>query len=241
MPLREGRLYQIDTRLRPSGNQGALVVGTEGFARYHMGDLAGGAAAQVRSQLWERQALLRARHVAGDPAPFEEIRERVLIPVVFGRPADPAALAAEIRKMRERMESELGKESTRGMNPKTGRGGIVDVEFAAQFLQLAHGHAHPEIRTPSTPEALDRLRDAGLLREIDHHALAAGYDFLRRVALRLRIVHDFAVDHLPADGRPLEQLARRLGYYGAYPGHRFREDYERITHAVRQAFDEVVQ
>jgi glutamate-ammonia-ligase adenylyltransferase len=241
MPLREGRLYQIDTRLRPSGNQGALVVGTEGFARYHMGDAPGGGVAQVRSQLWERQALLRARYVAGDPAPFEEVRERVLIPVVFGKPADPAALAAEIRKMRERMESELGKESTRGMNPKTGRGGIVDVEFAAQFLQLAHGHAHPEIRTPSTPEALDRLRDAGLLRELDHHALAAGYDFLRRVALRLRIVHDFAVDHLPADGRPLEQLARRLGYYGANPGHRFREDYERITHAVRQAFDEVVQ
>jgi glutamate-ammonia-ligase adenylyltransferase len=242
MPLREGRLYQIDTRLRPSGNQGALVVGTEGFTRYHLGDTeSGGGLAQVRSQLWERQALLRARFVAGDPAPFEEIRERVLLPVVFGRPADRAALAAEIRKMRERMESELGKEATRGVNPKTGRGGIVDVEFAAQFLQLAHGHDHPEIRTPSTPEALDRLREAGLLRELDHEALSAGYDFLRRVALRLRIVHDFAVDHLPGEGRPLEQLARRLGYYGAYPGHRFREDYQRITEAVRRAFDEVVQ
>ena len=241
MPLREGRLYQIDTRLRPSGNQGALVVGTEGFARYHMGDPSGGAAVQVRSQLWERQALLRARCVAGDPRPFEEIRERVLIPVVYRKREDRAALAAEIRRMRERMESELGKESTRGMNPKTGRGGIVDVEFAAQFLQLAHGHDHPSIRTPSTPEALDRLRDAGLLRELDHKALTAGYDFLRRVALRLRIVHDFAVDHLPEEGRPLEQLARRLGYYGAYPGHRFREDYQRITQAVRQAFDEVVQ
>jgi glutamate-ammonia-ligase adenylyltransferase len=240
MPLREGRLYQIDTRLRPSGNQGALVVGTQGFARYHMGD-DNGAAHVVRSQLWERQALLRARCVAGDPRPFEEVRERVLIPVVFGKPDDRAALAAEIRRMRERMESELGKESTRGMNPKTGRGGIVDVEFAAQFLQLAHGHDHPQIRTPSTPEALDRLLGAGLLRELDHQALSSGYDFLRRVALRLRIVHDFAVDHLPEDGRPLEQLARRLGYYGANPGHRFREDYQRITLAVRQAFDEVVQ
>lgn len=243
MPLREGRLYQIDTRLRPSGNQGALVVGTEGFARYHMGDPASaeGGGMHVRSQLWERQALLRARWVAGDPAPFEEIRERVLIPVVFGRLEDRAALAVEIRRMRERMESELGKEATRGINPKTGRGGIVDVEFAAQFLQLAHGHDHPRIRTPSTPEALDRLLEEGLLRELDHQALVAGYEFLRRVALRLRIVHDFAVDHLPADGRPLEQLARRLGYYGANPGHRFREDYQRITAAVRQAFDEVVQ
>jgi glutamate-ammonia-ligase adenylyltransferase len=240
MPLREGRLYQIDTRLRPSGNQGALVVGTVGFARYHMGEASGGATVQVRSQLWERQALLRARWVAGDPAPFEEVRERVLVPVVFGKPEDRSALAAEIRRMRERMESELGKESTKGMNPKTGRGGIVDVEFAAQFLQLAHGYDHPEIRTQSTPEALDRLRKAGLLRELDYQPLAAGYDFLRRVALRLRIVHDFAVDHLPEEGRPLAQLARRLGYYGPNPGFRFREDYERLTQAVRQAFDAVV-
>jgi glutamate-ammonia-ligase adenylyltransferase len=242
MPLREGRLYQIDTRLRPSGNQGALVVGTEGFARYHMGEsTGGGGAVQVRSQLWERQALLRARWVAGDPAPFEEVRERVLVPVVFGKPDDRTALAAEIRRMRERMESELGKESTKGMNPKTGRGGIVDVEFAAQYLQLAHGHDHPEIRTSSTPEALDRLREAGLLRELDYQPLMAGYDFLRRVALRLRIVHDFAVDHLPEDGRPLAQLARRLGYYGPNPGFRFREDYQRLTQAVRQAFESVVQ
>jgi glutamate-ammonia-ligase adenylyltransferase len=242
MPLREGRLYQIDTRLRPSGNQGALVVGTAGFARYHMGDgAAPGDSVQVRSQLWERQALLRARFVAGDPAPFEEVHERVLVPVVFGKRADRAALAGEIRRMRERMEAELGKESTRGMNPKTGRGGLVDVEFATQFLQLAHGHDHPEIRSPSTPQALAALRKAGLLREIDFQPLIAGYDFLRRVALRLRIVHDFAVDHLPGEGRPLEQLARRLGYYGVNPGHRFQEDYQRITEAVRRAFDEVVQ
>jgi glutamate-ammonia-ligase adenylyltransferase len=238
MPLREGRLYQIDTRLRPSGNQGALVVGTQGFTRYHVGT---GGAPQVRSQLWERQALLRARYVAGDPAPFDEIRERVLVPVVFGAVEDRAALAAEIRRMRERMESELGKESTKGVNPKTGRGGIVDVEFATQFLQLAHGHAHPEIRSPSTPDALARLRQAGLLRELDYQPLVAGYDFLRRVALRLRIVHDFTVDHLPSEGRPLAQLARRLGYYGPNPGFRFKEDYERVTGAVRHAFDEVVQ
>jgi glutamate-ammonia-ligase adenylyltransferase len=88
MPLREGRLYQIDTRLRPSGNQGALVIGAEGFTRYHVGEPAlGGAARQggdapVRSQLWERQALLRARFVAGDAALWEQIRERVIVPVV---------------------------------------------------------------------------------------------------------------------------------------------------------------
>ena len=244
MPLREGRLYQIDTRLRPSGNQGALVIGAEAFARYHTGDPApggGGAAHAVRSQLWERQALLRARHVAGDPAIFAEIREKVLVPVVYGRREDRTALAAEVRRMRERMETEVGRESSRGKNPKTGHGGLVDVEFAAQFLQLAHGHDHPEVRGGSTPVALRRLRQAGLLREPDFEALAEGYEFLRRVELRLRIVHDFAIDHLPEGGPQLRQLARRLGYAGPDPGSRFLAEYARITAAVRRAFDTVVQ
>jgi glutamate-ammonia-ligase adenylyltransferase len=240
MPLREGRLYQIDTRLRPSGNQGTLVIGTEGFTRYHVGDGSPGAG-PVRSQLWERQALLRARHVAGDAALFAEIEREVIVPAVYGRREDPAALAAEIRRMRERMESELAKEASRGKNPKTGHGGLVDVEFAVQFLQLAHGHDHPEIRTGSTPVALERLRAAGLLREAEHGPLAKGYEFLRRVELRLRIVHDFAIDHLPERGPALQQLARRLGYYGPSPGDRFLGEYARITDAVRRAFDAVVR
>lgn len=237
MPLREGRLYQIDTRLRPSGNQGALVIGSEAFVRYHTAP--GGAG--VRSQLWERQALLRARHVAGDPALFEEIREKVLVPVVYGRAEDRDALAAEVRRMRERMEAELGKESSRGKNPKTGHGGLVDVEFAAQFLQLAHGHAHPSIRCETTPAALDRLRAEGLLREADHEALALGYDFLRMVELRLRIVHDFTIDHLPESGPALRHLARRMGFAGPAPGDRFLAEYARVTAAVRQAFENVVR
>jgi glutamate-ammonia-ligase adenylyltransferase len=117
----------------------------------------------------------------------------------------------------------------------------VDVEFAAQFLQLAHGHDHPAVRTGSTPLALRRLRQAGLLREADHAALAEGYDFLRRVELRLRIVHDFTIDHLPESGPALRQLARRLGYAGPEPGQRFLAEYARVTAAVRQAFEEVVR
>ncbi|HET8540950.1 MAG TPA: bifunctional [glutamate--ammonia ligase]-adenylyl-L-tyrosine phosphorylase/[glutamate--ammonia-ligase] adenylyltransferase [Anaeromyxobacter sp.] len=242
MPLREGRLYQIDTRLRPSGNQGALVIGADAFIRYHAGVAGpGGAAGMIRSQLWERQALLRARHVAGDPALFALIRERVLVPTVYGPREDRAALAAEIRRMRERMEAELGREASRGKNPKTGHGGLVDVEFAAQFLQLLHGHDHPTIRTGSTPIALRKLREAGLLREAEHEALADGYELLRRVELRLRIVHDYAIDHLPESGPALRQLARRLGYAGPAPGERFLAEYARVTAAVRQAFEEVVR
>jgi glutamate-ammonia-ligase adenylyltransferase len=241
VPLREGRLYQIDTRLRPSGNQGALVIGLEGFVRYHTGQApAEGPPSAVRSQLWERQALLRARHVAGDPALFEEVARRAIVPAVYAPQGDRAATAAEIRRMRERMESQISQEETRGRNPKTGHGGLVDVEFAAQFLQLVHGHDHPEVRTGSTPEALASLRLAGLLEDGAFQALYNGYGFLRRVELRLRIVHDYAVDHLPAPGPELDQLARRLGYGGPEAAARFLTEYDRMTAAVRRAFDEVV-
>jgi glutamate-ammonia-ligase adenylyltransferase len=179
--------------------------------------------------------------VGGDEALWRRVEAEVIVPVAYGVRADRAALAGEIRAMRERMESELGREATRGKNPKTGHGGLVDVEFAAQFLQLAHGHDHPGIRSSTTPVALRRLRQAGLLRPADFEPLAAGYAFLRRVELRLRIVHDYGVDHLPERGPPLHQLARRLGYFGEAPGDRFVAEYTRTTRAVREAFDRVVQ
>jgi len=138
--------------------------------------------------------------------------------------------------MRERMESEIGRESTKGKNPKVGRGGIVDIEFAVQYLQLAHGHEHPSIRSPSTPEALRLLREAGLLREGPYEALAQGYEFHRRLATRMRIVHDYGIDYLPSGGRALAQLARRLGYHGEDPGARLLADYARVTESVRAAF-----
>jgi glutamate-ammonia-ligase adenylyltransferase len=240
MPLREGLLYKIDTRLRPSGNQGALVTSDQGFARYH---LAHADSPQTRSQLWERQALLRARLAAGDEALYARIRRDVLDPVLFGVRGDPAArtaLAGEVRRMRERMENEIGKEASRGKNPKVGRGGIVDVEFAVQYLQLAHGHDHPAIRTPSTPVALRRLRETGLLRDADFAALAQGYEFHRRLATRMRIVHDYGIDYLPAGGNALAQLARRLGYHGEDPGARLLAEYAQVTDAVRAAFVSVM-
>jgi glutamate-ammonia-ligase adenylyltransferase len=138
------------------------------------------------------------------------------------------------------MEAEISQESSRGLNPKTGHGGLVDVEFAAQFLQLVHGREHPEIRTGSTPEALARLHAAGLLALDAYHALSGGYRFIRRVELRLRIVHDYNVDHLPPPGPALDQLARRLGYGGPEAAARFLAEYDRVTAAVRRAFEEVV-
>jgi glutamate-ammonia-ligase adenylyltransferase len=230
VPLREGSLYQIDTRLRPSGTRGALVVSLAALATYHRREAA----------LWERQALLKARHVAGDAALFERAEREVLAPAIFRHGADPTALGPAIAAMRRRLEAEASGEGRGEKNPKTGYGGLVDIEFAAQYLQLLHGATHPELRTPSTPEAIARLGEAGFLSPADARLLAEAYRYLRRLELRLRIVHDFGISRLPPPGPKLAGLARRLGHGGERGGASLLEEYARTTAAVREAFQRIV-
>ena len=217
LPLREGTLYRIDTRLRPSGSAGPLVVSFQALQTYHARE----------ARLWERQALLRARPVAGDFALFEKAWTEVLAPSIF-RPMDRAQAAQELRAMRDRMEREIAGR----YNSKLGRGGLVDVEFAVQFLQLVHGR-----RQPSTPLALQDLFENGMLAETDYDELSKGYRFLRRLESRLRIVRDRSVDRLPEGERELLLLARRMGY--SRPKELLAA-YDRTTDAVRAAFLRVV-
>ena len=225
LPLREGALYRIDTRLRPSGSAGPLVISFPALQTYHARE----------ARLWERQALLKARPVAGDEALFLRAQAQVLEPSLF-RPMDRATAAQELLAMRERMEREIAAESAGRYNSKLGRGGLSDVEFAVQFLQLVHGAAHPQVRTASTPQALAALLETGLLPPPDHAPLLRGYRFLRRLESRLRIVRDRSVDHLPESGPELLRLARRMGYSGAHAGEELLADYQRSTAEVRAAF-----
>lgn len=230
VPLREGSLYRIDTRLRPSGNQGTLVVSLGALAAYHRGG----------SALWERQALLRARHVAGDAGVAAEAIDGVLAPVIWRDDVDPAAVAASIASMRARMEEEIAQESGTVRNPKVGRGGLVDVEFAVQYLLLVHGAGLPALRTPNTPEAIRRLAGADLLSEGDAALLIDAYRFLRLLELRMQIVHDRPTAHLPTGPYERTTLARRMGYAGAEAGADLLADYERITSGVRAAFRRIL-
>jgi glutamate-ammonia-ligase adenylyltransferase len=225
LPLREGMLYRIDTRLRPSGSAGPLVISFEALATYHARE----------ARLWERQALLRARPVAGDAALFSRAFSEVLEPSLF-RPMDRAAAAKELLAMRERMEREIADESPGRYNSKLGRGGLVDVEFAVQFLQLAHGANDPQIRSANTPQALSLLLKHGHLTPQDHAPLSRGYRFLRRLESRLRIVRDRSVDRLPESGLELLRLARRMGYSGPRAGEDLLGDYQRTAAEVRAAF-----
>src|SRR5260370_19369269 len=225
LQLREGNLYRIDTRLRPSGSAGPLVISFEALASYHARE----------ARLWERQALLKARPIAGDEALFARAHAQVLEPSIF-RALDPKQAAQDLLAMRERMEREIAAESSGRYNSKLGRGGLVDVEFAVQFLQLIHGAAHRSVRAAGTPQALAALREAGLLSAGEHAPLASRYRFLRRLESRMRIVRDRSVDPLPAGGPEVLRLARRMGYSGPRAGEELLAEYQRSTAEVRAAF-----
>jgi glutamate-ammonia-ligase adenylyltransferase len=227
---REGYVYKIDTRLRPSGNAGPLVTSLESFRSYHASE----------AQIWERQALTKARVCYGEPG-LKGAIEQVIEKTVYGGGADEM-VRSEIHRLRMRMENELAKETTGSYNIKTGRGGMVDVEFIVQFLQLKHGFEYGEIRVSNTLHAMDAMRDAGILSVEDHHALFDGYKFLRRLENRLRIIHDYSMNDLGGSLKYLNKLARRLGYDTMLknPGEGLMADYERVTNAVRGVYERIL-
>jgi glutamate-ammonia-ligase adenylyltransferase len=149
-------------------------------------------------------------------------------------PSSPRAIAEEIAAMRERMERELGSPN----DLKTGKGGIIDAEFAAQCLQLAHGHAVPALRTPSTAPALAAARAAGVGPAQDLELLEDGYRFLRLIEHRMRVVHDRPVHRLPDDAIELGRLARRCGFGS---GDALRERVGRWQRDIRAAYERVMR
>jgi glutamate-ammonia-ligase adenylyltransferase len=218
-----GRLYQIDMRLRPTGKSGSLVIPLTEFRRYYE---EGGA------QLWERQALTRARVVYGDAAFGEEVMA-VVAHGAYGLDWHPE-LADEIHEMRERLEASRSERDL-----KRGFGGIVDVEFLVQLFQLKYGRDLPAVRPPNTWEALEALRTTGLLSENEYGVLRSGYDFLRLVESRLRIVHNRSLDELPEGVDDLEKLARRLGLEAGPEGsaaRQFLHELEQLTAQTRELF-----
>lgn len=163
-----GRLYETDTRLRPSGASGLLVSSLDSFRSYQQG----------QAWVWEHQALLRARAVTGTPeliAQFEQIRHDILC-----QPRDIDELRKEVINMRKKMWETLGSKEKGNFNLKKDPGGITDIEFIVQFLALAHAHEHPEIiRWSDNIRLLESLQQAGLLSEEQAEGLADVYRTLR--------------------------------------------------------------
>jgi glutamate-ammonia-ligase adenylyltransferase len=138
------------------------------------------------------------------------------------------------------MELELTKEKAGERHVKLGSGGIVDIEFIAQFFQLGYGSTLSVLRVNNTLKALEAASGAGLLADMDVAQLCDSYRFLRTVQNRLRVVADREVSALPQDSHRLDRLARRLGYHtgdGGTPGERLLADYQRHTGRVRGIYE----
>ncbi len=211
-----GRLYHVDMRLRPTGKSGSLVIPLNEFRRYYESGAA---------QLWERQALTRARVVHGDESFAEEVMAAVN-DAVHGIAWQPS-LADDILSMRERIEA---SGSLRDL--KRGFGGISDVEFLVQLFRIKYGKTIPALRTTNTWEAVDTLGKVGLISAEEHKTLRACYDFLREVEACLRIVHNRSLDELPDRPEDVERLARRMGSTGA----EFGRELDRHLEQTRELF-----
>jgi glutamate-ammonia-ligase adenylyltransferase len=190
----EGGLYEVDTRLRPNGEKGPIAVNLVSFQRYY----------QDAAWTWEYMALSRARVIAGP----EKLRMRLneIIEDVHSRRWDRDTLVADVAKMRGRMAEQYPGKSI--WDIKHRRGGLVDGEFIAQYLQLLHGADHPEILSPTAIKALDRLRKGGLLDTGIAHDLIEGLSFWYNVQSVLRVTADHDLDDAAQNAGPRDALAR---------------------------------
>ena len=221
------RVLQVDADLRPEGKNGAMVRSLDSYAEYY----------RRWSLIWEAQALLRARPMAGDDALAADFLE-LIDPIRY-----PASVAEqdvrEIRRIKARVESER---LPRGADParhlKLGRGGLSDVEWLVQLLQLQHAGKHPELRTTSTLEALAAAAGLGLLDGADAGLLAKAWRLASRIRSANVIWSGKASDLLPSSRRDLEAVARWCGYEPGQAGV-LEEDYLRVSRRARAVFDRV--
>jgi glutamate-ammonia-ligase adenylyltransferase len=202
-PTPHGIVFRTDADLRPEGRAGPLSRSLDAYRAYW----------QKWASTWEFQALIKARPVAGD-ADLGRAFFDAAQPHVWPERLDPDAVR-EVRMMKARAEEEVSKRGLTEREIKKGRGGLRDIEFAVQLLQLVHGRHDPGIRSPNTLEALDQLGQAGYVDTAQVRTLDTAYRFLRTVEHRLQLVDEAQVHALPPDAAGRTHLARVLGYRDA--------------------------
>lgn len=230
-----GFLYRVDLRLRPWGQAGPLVSSVESYFDY----------LKNSAELWERQALLKARVIAGD----EQVGRRFLEQLpqhLFNLPAE--VLRKKVRETKQKIEAGAVDPQRSLADVKLGVGSIRDVEFVTQYLQLRHGGAVPQVRSFNTLEALVRLAETDLIQANEYRILTEGYVFLRKVEHALQLLHNKQTHSLPQGESDLEALAVRLDFPsgGAFAHHheqhraRIREVYQRyLGHVIEAAVNTV--
>ncbi|MBA3782925.1 MAG: bifunctional [glutamine synthetase] adenylyltransferase/[glutamine synthetase]-adenylyl-L-tyrosine phosphorylase [Nocardioides sp.] len=219
---------EVDAGLRPEGKQGPLVRTLESYAAYYA----------KWSKVWEFQALLRADPVVGDPA----LRERftaLIDPLRFPEQGISEDDVVEVRRIKARVDIER---LPRGADPHThfklGRGGLADVEWTVQLLQMRHAGRVPELRTPRTLTALAAAAEAGLIDAADADVLAAAWRTVSKVRNAVTLVRGKAADQLPRDATEKAAVASVLEY-PAGESERMVNDYLRITRRAHTVVERV--
>jgi glutamate-ammonia-ligase adenylyltransferase len=212
----------VDPDLRPEGRQGPLVRSLASYAEYY----------SRWSSPWEAQALTRARPVAGELDLGQEYID-LIDPLRWPRGGLSESSVREIRRIKARVEAER---LPRGADPhrhlKLGRGGLADVEWTVQLIQLRHAFEVPQLRTTSTLGALDAAHQAGLVTDSDAEVLAEAWRFASRLRNAIMLWRGRAADLPPTNFRDLDGVARLAGYAPASAG-RLDDDYQRTTRRAR--------
>jgi [glutamine synthetase] adenylyltransferase / [glutamine synthetase]-adenylyl-L-tyrosine phosphorylase len=198
----EGAAYRVDLRLRPHGRDGALACSLQEAVRYYMNT----------AQDWERQTLIRSRAAVGSTELFARFKVAVT-PAVFRPDVSVSGALASVRLAKQKIDRQVEKKS--GFNVKLGRGGIREIEFIAQALQLAHGGRDDWLRVPHTLVSLGRLADRGFITQPERSELSDAYRFLRCLEHRLQMEHGLQTHTVPEAGEAQALLARRMGFPSA--------------------------
>src|SRR5579862_197628 len=196
----DGRVYRVDVRLRPHGSVGPLVRGANEFVNYY----------ETEGRTWERQAWLKGRAVAGDTELGNEILDR-LQPFIFRRYLTNDSIA-DMQALKRQIELGVAKRGESEGEVKLGRGGIRDIEFTVQFMQLLFGSEHTSVRGGNTLRALFELKREGLILDTESVPLTNAYIFLRQIEHRLQLHGDLQTHLLPTDARVRRRIALSVGY-----------------------------
>ncbi len=192
----EGSLYRVDARLRPDGNSGPLVRSAQGYRTYY----------ETRGELWERQMLIKARAIAGD-VEFGRSFINTLQPFIY-----PATLFQSPRQTIARMKARIEKRSAEPNNIKLCRGGIRDIEFIVQTLQLLNGGRDKKIRSTATLSAIELLHSRKYLSDTEHDTLKDAYIFFRKLEHLVQLDENIQTHSIPVAGIERKQFARKAGF-----------------------------
>lgn len=230
----QGQAFIVDTNLRPEGKSGALVRTLDGYLEYY----------KRWAKPWEFQALIKARPIAGDSTTGQRFWDETRGFVFSGDISEERV--ASVREMKARVEEQASRSSRRkgtdAEDVKLGPGGIRDIEFSVQLLQLVHGNGDASLRSGNTLQALSALVEGGYLADDDAAGLGVAYRWLRTVEHRIQLWQERRLRHLPSDEADRNRLARAMGFKdspSASAADRFNSAHRSVLSDVRNRFEKL--